>query len=72
MKIKQKILNPVTEMSQDLSSFNGKMFESIANLSKEDFHFEQSVHEEKSVQDSQSLGRASAFDVRPAIEKPSI
>jgi len=24
-------------MSQELSSFNGKMFESLANLSKEDF-----------------------------------
>lgn len=34
VKIKQKILNPVTEMSQDLSSF-GKMFESMATLNKD-------------------------------------
>ena len=37
VKIKQKVLNPGTEISQidDMSSFNNKMFESMATLNKD-------------------------------------
>ncbi len=60
VKIKQKVLNPVTEISQidEISSFNNKMFESMATLNKDN---------EEPFEDSQSLGRPSAFDVaRPS------
>lgn len=48
------------------------MFESLANLSKEDFEqpFEKTL--EWQIEDSQSLGRASVFDVWPSEKGGSI
>lgn len=54
-----------------MSSFNNKMFESMATLNKDcEKPFEQNPEDPE---DSQSLGRASAFDVaRPSQERPTL
>lgn len=62
VKIKQKVLNPGSDMSQDIewSSFQTKQFESMATLSQD---IDPSHIPTIPNDDSLSLGRASAFEV---------